>query len=55
MRYDKEKKSAASIEFRLTVEEKQELQSYCKEKHMTMSEFIRMACFKYINQEESQK
>lgn len=51
MRYDKNNKSTASIEFRLTVEEKQHIQNYCKSKHLTVSEFIRMACFNYISKE----
>lgn len=51
MRYDKENKSTVSIEFRLTVEEKQQIQNYCKSKHFTVSEFIRMACFRAIGQE----
>lgn len=49
MRYDKENKSTATIEFRLTVEEKQEIKNYCKANHLTVSEFIRMACFKEVN------
>jgi uncharacterized protein (DUF1778 family) len=52
MRYDKENKSTASIEFRLTAEEKQKIQEFCKEKHWTVSEFMRLACFRFINQEE---
>ena len=52
MRYDKDNKSTASIEFRLTIEEKQLIQDYCKLKHLTVSEFIRMACFKIIGQED---
>lgn len=52
MRYDKNNKSTTSIEFRLTIEEKQLIQDYCKSKHFTVSEFVRMACFKIIKQEE---
>lgn len=55
MRYDKENKSTASIEFRLTAEEKQKIQEFCKEKHWTVSEFMRLACFRFINQEEVQR
>ena len=51
MRFDKENKSTASIEFRLTAEEKQQIKDYCKEKHLTVSEFIRMACSRIMNQE----
>ena len=51
MRYDKENKSTTTIEFRLTTEEKQKIQDYCKEKHLTVSEFIRMTCFKAIRQQ----
>jgi antitoxin component of RelBE/YafQ-DinJ toxin-antitoxin module len=53
MRYDKDNKSTATIEFRLTAEEKQKIQEYCKSKHFTVSEFIRMACFKVISQTTS--
>ena len=52
MRYDKDNKSTATIEFRLTAEEKQKIQEYCKSKHFTVSEFIRIACFKAIKEEE---
>ena len=52
MRYGQENKSAASIEFRLTPEEKKQIQNYCKEKHYTVSEFMRMVCFNFINKQE---
>lgn len=41
---------SAKIEFRLTPNEKERLVAFCAERHLTLSEAIRWACEKLINE-----
>lgn len=48
----KEIASKTKIEIRLTPEEKELIKKYCESKNITVSDFVRNACYKIFNQEE---
>ena len=50
----KEKKETF-FKLRLTPEEKQKLREYAEERNLTMSEAVRVLCYKIFNKEEDRK